>query len=571
MIFSSQSSGTSVTSPGIGKTWRLAIAVTVCWTATAAPEAQNEPPTTPPTAIAIRVEDPPKIDGDVLNDPVWENIPGVSGFWQTTPDEGQPSSEHTEIRILYTRSTLYFGVICYDRDPDSIIISDTRRDSPLDESDSFQIILDTYHDRQNGFVFGTNPVGIEYDGQVTDEGQGAANPFGFQTSASGGGFNINWDSSWEVKTEISKIGWTAEFAIPFRTLRFPQRDIRRRKERSFWAPLPRQFPLFRLSLAGRLTDLEISTPRSLKLVPYTLGEVRKQRDSKTNWLGTVGGDLKYSITPSLTLDVTYNTDFAQVEVDEQQINLDRFDLFFPEKRPFFLENAGLFAVGEPEEVELFFSRRIGIGPEGEVIPIVAGARLTGKLGGTNIGFLNMQTEEGLGVTPANNFTVARASRELPHRSSLGAIFVNRQGTGDAASERDHNRTYGVDGRWGIGEYGELSAFAAQTSTPDSKNGQYAYRVSASYNSAAWLLRGAYMEVAEDFNPEVGFLQRRGGFRKPDILIWRRYRPKSFGDSMNYGLTSATWATGTRMAFRKVAECIWITIWSGRTDMRFTPK
>ena len=314
-----------------------------------------------------------------------------------------------------------------------------------------------------------------------------------------------------------------------------------------------------MSLAGRLTDLEISTPRSLKLVPYTLGEVRKQRDSKTNWLGTVGGDLKYSITPSLTLDVTYNTDFAQVEVDEQQINLDRFDLFFPEKRPFFLENAGLFAVGEPEEVELFFSRRIGIGPEGEVIPIVAGARLTGKLGGTNIGFLNMQTEEGLGVTPANNFTVARASRELPHRSSLGAIFVNRQGTGDAASERDHNRTYGVDGRWGIGEYGKLSAFAAQTSTPDSKNGQYAYRVSASYNSAAWLLRGAYMEVTEDFNPEVGFLQRRGGFRKPDILIWRRYRPKSFGDSMNYGLTSATWATGTRMAFRKVAECIWITI------------
>ena len=190
--------------------------MTVCWTATAAPEAQNEPPTTPPTAIAIRVEDPPKIDGDVLNDPVWENIPGVSGFWQTTPDEGQPSSEHTEIRILYTRSILYFGVICYDRDPDSIIISDTRRDSPLDESDSFQIILDTYHDRQNGFVFGTNPVGIEYDGQVTDEGQGAANPFGFQTSASGGGFNINWDSSWEVKTEISKIGWTAEFAIPFR-------------------------------------------------------------------------------------------------------------------------------------------------------------------------------------------------------------------------------------------------------------------------------------------------------------------------------------------------------------------
>ena len=491
----------------------------------------------PSTAIASRVDTPPSLDGEVLSDPVWESVSPVSDFWQITPDEGEPASERTEVRIVYTVNTLYFGVICYDRTPDSIIVSDSRRDAPLDETDSFQIILDTYLDQQNGFVFGTNPAGIEYDGQVANEGLANDNPVRAQTGGSGGGFNINWDASWEVKTQISSIGWSAEFAIPFRTLRFSkrssqtwglnfQRNIRCRNETAFWSPLPRQFNLYRLSLAGNLTHLEISTPRNLKLIPYTLGEVRKQQDRKTNWLGTVGGDLKYSVTPSLTLDVTYNTDFAQVEVDEQQINLDRFDLFFPEKRPFFLENAGLFAVGEPEEVELFFSRRIGIGPEGEIIPIVAGARLTGKLGGTNIGFLNMQTEEAQGVTPANNFTVARASRELPNRFFLGAIFVNRQGTGDLAPDRDHNQTYGVDGRWGIGEYGEVSGFAARTSTPDSEEGQSAYRIGTSYNSAAWLLRGSYMEVAQDFNPEVGFLQRTEGFRKPSFRIWHRYRPQN---------------------------------------------
>src|SRR5262249_22563833 len=342
--------------------------------------------------------------------------------------------------VVYTNSTLYFGVICYDREPGGIVLSDARRDSPLTDVDSFQIIIDTYQDGQNGFVFGTNPAGLEYDGQVANEGQGTGMMGGsggtgaglYQQAGSGGGFNLNWDAAWVVRTKTSDVGWSAEFAIPFRSIRYPsrpvqawglnfQRNIRRRNERSFWAPLPIQYSLVRLSHAGTLTGLQIPAQRNFTLTPYTLGQTIDNPSREPVFLGDVGADLKYSVTPSLTLDATYNTDFAQVEVDEQQINLDRFNLFFPEKRPFFLENAGLFSVGNPSEAELFFSRRIGIAPNGAEIPIVGGTRLSGKLGNTSVGFLNMQTEAMPGVAPANNFTVGRAQRELPNRSALGVM------------------------------------------------------------------------------------------------------------------------------------------------------
>ena len=186
------------------------------------------------SAVAAVTEEAPVIDGDVLNDSIWDDAEVVSGFWQTAPDEGEPATERTEVRVIYTRDTLYFGVVCYDRDPASIIVSDSRRDASLEETDSFQIILDTYLDTQNGFVFGTNPAGIEYDGQVANEGQGSGRfgggggggrpGQGGQQRGAGGGFNLNWDGAWEVRTRISEIGWTAEFAIPFRTIRYPARD-----------------------------------------------------------------------------------------------------------------------------------------------------------------------------------------------------------------------------------------------------------------------------------------------------------------------------------------------------------
>jgi len=494
-------------------------------------------PEAPPTAEAVRTEKPPVVDGDVLGDPAWAAVPPLVDFWQTTPSEGAPASERTEVRILYTADTLYFGVVCRDQDPSGIVVNGSRRDSSLDETDAFQIALDTYRDRQNGFVFGTNPAGLEFDGQFTNEGQGGGSSGG--PGAAGGsltGLNKNWDGAWVVRTRTGDYGWSAEFAIPFRTLRYRasggewglnlQRNVRRRNEQSYWAPLPRQYDLFRVSRAGALAGLQPPPPRNLKLLPYALGETTRDAAAGTDTHGDAGGDLKWSVTPSLALDATVNTDFAQVEVDEQQVNLDRFSLFYPEKRPFFLENAGLFTAGSPGEVDLFFSRRIGIGPEGQVVPIAGGARLSGKLGGFNVGLLDMQTRTADTQVPASNFAVLRLTRELPNRSRAGAIFVNREGTGELSPARDHNRTFGADGKWGVGRYGAVEGYVAKTETPGLEGHDYAYNLGASLSSPAWELNAEYTEVQRNFNPEVGFLARTD-FRKPEGVVLYRHRPKDF--------------------------------------------
>ena len=361
------------------------------------------------------------------------------------------------------------------------------------------------------------------------------------------GFNRNW----QVRTQVSEVGWSAEFAIPFRTISYPnrvdqtwemnvQRNIRRRNEESYWAPLPRQFNLLRLSLAGQLAGIRVpaSASHNLRLTPYVVGEAAHSdtdvRDA-TIGLGDVGADVKYAINPSLTLDLTYNTDFAQVEVDQQQVNLDRFSLFFPEKRPFFLENAGAFTIsngrqaagGSRAQTELFFSRQIGIGPGGREIPILGGARMSGKVSDSlSVGLLNMQTESVPGVAPANNFTVARVRRDLPNRSNIGLLFVNRQATGDLAATDDHNRTYALDGRWGIGQNGLVSGFVSRTETPGLEGDDHAYNVVGTYNSEAWQLTLGYVEIADNFNPEVGFLRRRG-FRNADVGVAYTFRPENF--------------------------------------------
>ncbi len=504
---------------------------------------------------ASAVEDAPILDGDVLGDAAWRVADPATGFRQTAPDEGEPASERTEVRIVYTRDTIYFGVVCYDRDPSSIIVADSRRDSALTDGDSFMVVLDTFSDRQNGFVFGTSPAGQEYDGQVINEGGRRG---GFGTSGGGefsrgdaGGFNLNWDGAWQVRTRVSRVGWSAEFAIPLRTIRYParesqswgvnfQRNIRRRNETAYWSPLPRQFNLYRVSLAGQLSGLRVpaNRPSNLQLTPYLVGEM-VTRDAVPGRaplaLGDAGGDLKYSVTSGLTLDATYNTDFAQVEVDDQQINLDRFNLFFPEKRPFFLENAGAFTVNAASasgrglgQTELFFSRRIGISEAGAPIPIRAGARLSGKVSDTlTVGFLNMQTETPDAGGAADNFTVTRLRRDLPNRSSIGGLFINRQATGPRAAAGDYNRTYALDGRWGIGQAGLVQGFVGRTRTPGRHGRDHAMSLSGTYESQMWRVSSGYQENGEDFNPEVGYLQRPGGFRKYDLAINNRSRPEGF--------------------------------------------
>jgi hypothetical protein len=491
-------------------------------------------------ATATRALEAPTLDGDVLGDPAWAQATPITGFTQEQPNEGQPSSERTEVRVIFTNDTLYIGAVMYDSDPSGIIVADTRRDSPLDDSDSFLMIVDTYRDRQNGFVFGTNPASIEYDGQVTNEGQGGGG-LGFgqmQSGGSGSGFNLNWDGAWRVISRVHEKGWSAEFAIPFRTLRYPagevqtwginfQRNIRRKNERTYWAPIPRQFNLYRLSLAGSLSGVQTPPLRNFRVTPYALGNALTSgvRPVDTAFDYDFGGDVKYSLTPSLTLDATINTDFAQVEVDDQQVNLDRFTLFFPEKRPFFLENAGFFSVGNPGEVDLFFSRSIGIGANGQSIPILGGGRISGKAGRYNVGLLNMQTSDDNDTVASTNFSVARLSRDLPNRSSIGAIFTNRQTTGEFATDEDYGRTFGVDGKLGIGMTSVLSGFFARTETPGIDTDDYAYNIRSQTNRPQWDFNIGYQAVGDGFNPQMGFLSRRG-YRKGDVFLMTRFRPEN---------------------------------------------
>jgi hypothetical protein len=478
-------------------------------------------------AAAARVSEVPGIDG-ILDEAVWQLGEPLSDFVQSEPTEGAPASERTEVRLLYDDQALYVGVICYDSDPTKIITTDSRRDSGLGEMDSFQMIFDTYHDRQNGFIFGTNATGTEYDAQVRSEGEstGGGGPpnLGRAQGGAGGGMNTNWDGSWEVKARISDIGWSAEFRIPLRTLRYgppPQvwglnfmRVIRRKRENVFWSPISRIHNLSRLSSAGELRDLGLRAPRNLKVMPYAIGSANRNftpgatNDYDGNW----GVDAKVGVTSSMNLDLTYNTDFAQVEVDEQQINLTRFNLLFPEKRPFFIENRGLFAVGRSGEIDLFFSRRIGITDAGDLVPIQGGARLTGKVAGLNVGFVNMQTERA-GTTPANNFTAARVSKDLPSRSSVGAIFVNRIATGSGAGDDDWNRTWGADAKVGLGEAFTFNGFAAKTDTPGLAGNDYAFggRVEIATRDRRQFFD--YTQRGQNFNPEVGFLERVDDYRK----------------------------------------------------------
>ena len=358
-----------------------------------------------PSFNANYLEIAPELDGNILSDDIWKSITSIGPFIQTKPLLGNPSSEETDVRIAFTKDMMFVGVICYDSSPNTLVVSDSRRDANLDNDDSFLFIIDTYNDQQNGFLFGTNSAGMEYDAQIDNEGVGNRTA---QRQQGGviGGTNLNWDASWIVKTEVGEYGWSAEFAIPLKSLRFSpgenkswginfQRNISKTNEITYWAPLPLgfNFGIKRVSLAGKMNKVSLIKPGNLKLFPYALTQLTnfsQKKEQTSNF--DVGADLKYSITPSLTLDLTYNTDFAQAEVDKQQVNLDRFNLFYPEKRAFFLENAGQFSVGSPGEIDLFFSRRIGISPNGSIVPIIGGGRLSGKIGSTNVGVLSMVTD-----------------------------------------------------------------------------------------------------------------------------------------------------------------------------------
>ncbi len=491
---------------------------------------------------AHRLDQPPQFDG-LVNEPFWRKLEDATDFIQQNPEEGELSAEKTEVRIGFDDRNLYIGIICFDSQPENMVVTQNRRDADLDDTDSVQILLDTFHDGQNAFLFGTSPTGIEFDGQVSKAGQsrGGGGPArAGQGGAQRGGaaaFNLNWDGVWSVRSRITDRGWESEMIIPFRTLRYQpgkstwglnvMRNLRRRNELSFWSPISRAFRFTEINMAGSLSGLETPTHHNLKLLPYVLGGFSQdynRAENQTRFERDVGLDLKYSLTPKLTLDATVNTDFAQVEVDDEQINLTRFDLFFPEKRPFFLENSGFFEFGTPREVEIFFSRRIGLDESGQHVPIDAGVRLSGKAGPYQLGLLNMQTRSVDDTAPANNYTVGRFSRELPNRTSIGVIAVNRQATTDFAAEPTFNRTLGADANLGLGRFANWFSYAATTRTPGLDGSDHAYSSRFEYDDSRHEFTLGYLEVGDNFNPEVGFV-RRVGFRKPNYFYRFTHYPK----------------------------------------------
>ena len=500
-----------------------------------------------PSFDANYIDQSPEIDGNVLNDNIWKSVPSIGPFTQTKPLIGNPSSEETDLKIAFTKDFMFIGVVCYDSSPNTLVVSDSRRDANLDNDDSFLFIVDTYNDQQNGFLFGTNSAGMEYDAQIDNEGVGNRTA---QRQQGGvvGGTNLNWDASWIVKTQIGEYGWSAEFAIPLKSLRFStgdnkiwginfQRNISKTNEISYWAPLPLgfNFSIKRVSLAGKMNKVSLKKPGNLKLLPYALTQLTNfsdKKDLKTNIDG--GADLKYSITPSLTLDLTYNTDFAQAEVDKQQVNLDRFNLFYPEKRAFFLENAGQFSVGSPGEIDLFFSRKIGISSNGSIVPIKGGGRLSGKVGNTNVGLLSMITDASDQLnSKRNNYYVTRVNHNFNNsRSSIGAAFIGKTISKDLNELNYKNNVFAVDGIWGIGKKAKISGFVSKSSTTGINNNNHAFKFSANYDWNSWNIYAQYSEVGDGFKPEVGYLER-SSFKKPSFLIFKTIRVNDNSKLLEY--------------------------------------
>ncbi len=472
---------------------------------------------------------PPAIDG-VLGDEAWRDAAVIDTFTQQEPADGQPATERTEVRILYDSNHLYIAVHAFDSQPDAIISTEMRRDSlrMLDE-DNFQIILDTFRDSRSGYMFVTNPLGAKLEQQIFGEGGG-------NVRGSASNINRDWDGVWDSAARRTSDGWSAEIEIPMVTLRSPNvpvqtwginfmRNIRHKNEQVFWSPIPKPYALTQVSLAGTLTGMnDLNRGLDLRIKPFAIAGARRDRagtDIVSEGLRDVGLDVKYGLKAGLALDLTVNTDFAQAEVDEQQVNLTRFPLFFPEKRDFFLENSGQFAVSTQgvDRMDLFFSRRIGLSDTGQPIGIKGGARVTGKMpGGHNVAVLDLQTEDG-NNRPGENFLVARYSKDLSRRSKIGGLVVNKESMG---SNR-FNRMIAADATYAPNAAFSLQSFLAKTSTPGIDSDQQAFHARALFLNTRWNTSAEFTDIDDNFNNEVGFIPRRG-IKTSRVHLERNPRP-----------------------------------------------
>jgi len=512
---------------------------------------------------AVRVDAGPTVDGR-LDDAVWREARVIDAFVQQEPEEGATATERTEVRILYDDKRIYFGIHAFDSQPDRLVATEMRRNADrVLQEDNFQIILDTFMDSRSAYMFVTTPLGAKLEQQVFEEGEGGRR---------GASSNINrdWDGIWEVVAQRTPDGWTAEVAIPFSTLRFPEaevqswginfmRNIARKNEQAYWAPVPRGYGLTRVSLAGTMSGLEgLERGRDLRVKPFVVGGGTHALNGgirSRSGDGDVGVDLRYGLTTSLNLDLTLNTDFAQAEVDDEQVNLTRFALFFPEKREFFLENAGQFNVGATSSVDrmadLFFSRRIGLSPTGEQIPILGGGRVTGRVGRNSLAFLSVQTDEAFGQN-GENFTVARYSRDVLGRSRVGGILINKTEWGG-----DHyNRTAGADFTLAPHPSFTMNGFLAGTSTAGEGGDGMGGHFRAGWLDQRWNLSAEYTDLSDDFNAEVGFVPRVG-IRTSKFHVERTPRPGRWGVRVLEPMYNITYTTdqGGRMLSRRLHHMV----------------
>ena len=532
------------------------------------------------TVRAIRLTEGLRLDG-LLDEPLYDCVRAISDFIQLMPDEGAPATERTEAWIAFDAESIFVSARVWDSaPPPDWVANEMRRDTTqLRDNDGFWVVFDTFYDRRNGVSFYTNPLGALGDFEISNEG----NP------------NSDWNPVWDVRTGRFDGGWTVEMEVPFKSLRYRpgsqqvwgvqlRRNIRRKNEVAFLTPLPISAGLtgiFRVSQAATLVGLEVPAEGGrLEIKPYGIGglttDLAATPPRRNAGEGAAGLDVKYGLTQNLNADLTYNTDFAQVEVDEQQVNLTRFSLFFPEKREFFLEAQGIFnfargaadnnrqatalrqigggdrrAQGPGNAPTLFYSRRIGL-EGGAVVPIVGGGRVTGKMGAFDVGALNIQTddEQVSGALPTN-FTVMRIRRDILRRSSVGALFTNRsvsvQGDGS-------NQAYGADATFSFHDNVNFLAYVARTRTPGLDGEDLSYQGQFAYTADRYGFQAEHLAVEKNFVPEVGFL-RRDNFRRsyatarfsprPDAIeAVRQFRLEG---SFDYILTADTGYVETRQA------------------------
>lgn len=507
------------------------------------------------------------VDGR-LDEPDWRRARPVDRFIQTEPNEGRPATEATDVRVLYDEKAIYFGVVCHDSRPDRIVANEMRRDAELRNNDYFEVLIDTYNDHRNAFAFSVNPLGAQRDQLIRDEGANV---------------NREWDGIWEVRTQRTGEGWTAEIAIPFRTLRFSNlenqtwgvnfgRSIARKREESFWTPILRSYGYMgrlKISYFGHLIGLSgLAQGEKLQVMPYVIGGGNKE-EAAAPFRGTAdaGVDLKYRLTSNMTADLTVNTDFAQVESDQEQFNLTPYSLFFPEKREFFLEGADIFRFGERAQEHgmpttlLFFSRTIGLSEDGKEVPVLGGARVTGKAGRYDIGVLDILSgrtsyvnDDGEPVDIGKaNASVFRIKRDIFAKSSIGIIGLSR----DPLDAGAHNRAAGLDFNLAFGPGFKTDGFLARTFTPGLKNDDWAGAVNSSYADDFWDFGLSYTDIGENFNSELGFVPRTD-IRKIKLNTGVGPRPRFLGLRQSFIMNNLTYIEdhAGRLLGRDVFSGVW---------------